>query len=112
MIRLGLEYALIYLLVWVAERREPAFVRSTIALAVSTFPRILSFLVAAALAAVSPPHSRVWIAFGLLFAIPVALLRIYLSYAWGRCAFYGALGVGVAVLSDVATTALTGVFVG
>ena len=102
MIRLLLEYAFVYAVAWFAERREPAFVRSTIALAVSTGPRILCFLLAAGLAALSSPHWTAWVILALLFAIPVGLLRIYLSYSWTRCAFYGALGVGVAILSDAA----------
>jgi hypothetical protein len=108
MISLALEYAIVYAIVCMAARHEPAFIRGTIALAVSTLPRILSMLVAAAIAAVGPSRGGAVIALPLLFLIPVATLRVYLSYAWARCAFYGALSVGVAVLSDTAMVAMRG----
>jgi hypothetical protein len=108
MIRLALEFALVYAIVAIAERREPAFTKGTIALVVSTLPRIVSLVVAAAIAAVAPSRWVAFIVLPFLFVIPFATLRIYLSHTWKRSAFYGALGVGVAVLSDLATVATIG----
>jgi hypothetical protein len=102
MIQLVFEFALVYAVAWFAERREPAFVRSTVALVVSTGPRILCFLLTAVLAAIAPSRWTALVIVTLLFAIPVALLRMYLRYSWARCAFYGALGAGTAILSDAA----------